>query len=406
MIKITKISTIVVIAYIFVFTQIWGDNHIILYGSSLIVVVSMALCWLKDRNIELSTIPYGIWNNFIMIVYSLITGLFVAYNYNSLISSCITFASFSVICVAICYISVVEKDFEWLFNTLIVVALVCAIWLLFNGQAWKGYGRTLSYRNNPHFLAAVMNLGIFSVAYKCRKFDTKGFLTSGVLIILFIYCIIECGSRKYLIVSMFFIVIWGWNYSSSIWKTNNPNQRILLTVFLGLVILFILYYFINVYSTTLLHSRMLDAEDDGNVKRVYLYQSSIRIFLDSPIVGKGYDQFKYWSYTGGYAHSTYAEALADFGVIGCLLYFLPILSTTYKITRCAFMERKDYRSRLMLALCASELFIGVGQIFFMEFYLFIAWTILFNYSFISETMEKNKELKEIQGETPSSKYIR
>lgn len=381
------------------YTQTWGDNHIILYGTSLITVLSMAIHWLYNRVNNMSFLPYGIWNNYIVIAYSIISGIFVAYNYSVLLSSCITYVAFSTICVAICYVSAIEGDFEWLLNTLILVAIICVIYMLFNGQVWPGYGRTLSKKNNPHTFAAVMNLGVFSTAYKCKKNNIKEWIGSALFIILFMYGIIECGSRKYLIVSAFFLMAWGITSFSSIWKANNTNHRVLLVTILCAVVLLARSYYLNVYSTTLSHSRMLNADDQGNLGRVKMYQYALKIFLDKPLLGGGYDQFKYWSGIGGYAHSTYAEAIADFGFIGTIIYFIPIFLATYRIVL-KVVKKPEYHNVLLLIFCAMELFLGVGQIFFMEFYHFIAWTIIF---YLELQTEKDNEVKEI---VAKYKYIR
>ena len=377
MIKITKISVIVVIFYILMYVQTWGDNHILFYGASLLTVCSLAAYWIYEKHVDLSCVPYGIWNNLIMVLYSVITGIFVAYSYSESIDSCITYAAFSVICVAICYVATEEKSIEWLYNVLIVLALICAVYMLTKGESWKGYGRTLSAYNNPHTFAAVMTLGIFSMAYKCRRHDAKESITAGFFIFLFFYCIVECGSRKYLIASAFIVGIWGITQSVNIWKKNDSNQRILMVIILILIIGLATYYLRNMFNNSLAYMRMNESNDEGNINRIKLYQYAIEIFKTRPVFGGGYDQFKFWSRTGGYAHSTYAEAIADFGFIGSALYFIPLLYSSYQILKNALGPKRDYQSVLLLAFCAIELFLGIGQIFFMEFHHFIAWTILF-----------------------------
>ena len=54
------------------------------------------------------------------------------------------------------------------------------------------------------------------------------------------------------------------------------------------------------------------------------YKIAWQIFVEKPLLGGGLNQFRYWSGTGAYSHSTYAEAIADFGLVGCIIYFFPI----------------------------------------------------------------------------------
>lgn len=388
MLKITKISATALIFYILFYLQVWGDNHIILYGTAIITAISMLAHCFQQGYMDLSKVPFGIWNNLIMVVYSLITGFFVAYNYDAVISSCVTYAAFSIVCVATCYASSVEGSFEWVLKVLIALAVVCAVYALFQGAYWIGYGRTLSMTNNPHTFAAVMNLGVFSVAFIRRNKESTFSLISALLILFFLYSIIECGSRKYLIASLFLVFLWIYASFKDQWIKSNNQQKV-IWFFLGATFLLLsVYLFRRIYSQSDLNLRMQETDDMGNKNRIKMYLEAWNIFLEHPIFGGGYDQYKYLSGTGGYSHSTYAEAIADFGFVGCVLYFSPIFYTSYQIMKRTLSTERNYASLLLAAMCISELFLGVGTIFFMEFFHFLAWTILFYYSKDKEPREK------------------
>ena len=397
MLKITKISASVLIFYVLFYLQVWGDNHIILYGTAVISVASMLIYCFEQGKLDLSNVPFGIWNNLMMVVYCLITGFFVSYNYSATISGCITYAAFSFVCIAICYASSEEGSFDWVIRILIALAIIDATYTLFRGYDLSGYGRVLSSTNNPHTLAAVMNLGIFSVVFIRRNKERVTSLLSILLIFYFFYTIIECGSRKYLLASSCLVVLFFAAFFKERWTNQDNQQKIILIVISILFFFLSVYLFRKVYSQSYTYLRMEDMDNSGNQKRIMYYRQAWDIFLDHPFFGGGYDQFRYLT-DGSYAHSTYAEAISDFGFVGCLLYFIPIINTSYQIIYKAFITEKKYSTILLAALCISELFLGVGQIFFMEFYHFLAWTILF---FYSETTDVNKY------ETYSNcKYIR
>ena len=398
MLKITKISATALIFYILFYLQVWGDNHVILYGTAIITVLSMVIYCFQEGHIDFSNVPFGVWNNLIMVAYSLVTGLFIAYNVDAMISSCVTYAAFSVVCVAICYVSAVEGSFEWVLKVLIVLAIVCAVYALFRGVYWVGYGRTLSLTNNPHSFAAVMNLGIFSAAFSRRNKERSVSLFSALLILFFFYSIMECGSRKYLIVSLGLVFIWLFASFKDQWMKSNSQQRIIWTVLSAVFLLLAVYYFRRMYSQSSLYLRMQDTDDTGNQNRIRMYLKAWDIFLEHPIFGAGYDQYKYLSGTGGYSHSTYAEAIADFGFVGCIMYFSPIAYASFQVLKKAFIVERNYSAILLAALCIAELFLGVGQIFFMGFQHFLAWTILFYYS-----KEENPEEAPLYSQC---KYIR
>ena len=398
MLKITKLSASALIFYILFYLQVWGDNHIILYGTAVISVISMLVYCFQQGQMKIDNIPFGIWNNLIMVFYSLITGFFVSYDYSTTVSGCITFAAYSAVCIAICYVSAEEGSFEWVLKVLIALAAICGLYAIFRGADWAGYGRTLSRKNNPHIFAAIMNLGIFSVAYIRRNEEKVANLLSVLLILFFFYSTISSGSRKYLIASLCLIIIWMIAFFKNQWKDSDTLQRITEIVF-GLLILFLAaYQFQAIFLRSDIFLRFQDQDDLGNEHRIWFYQQAWEIFLNHPLFGGGYDQFQFLSGAGVYAHSTYAEAIADFGFIGCLLYFAPILSVSYSIMKNAFFTKKNYSAVMLGALYISELFIGVGQIFFMAFQHFIAWTIIFYYA--SDKDQDNKPT------VSRSKYIR
>lgn len=382
MLKITKLSTTVLIFYIFFYQQVWGDNHLVLYGTAAIAVLSMIIHCAHEGFLICDRVPYGIWNNLILVVYAIVTGFFVAANYLITLQSAITFLAFTAVCIAMCYASAAEGNFEWVLKVLIALALICSVYTLAFGTEWVGYGITLSATNNPHYLAAVLNLGIFSIVYLYRNRKSKFSAFSAALIALFMVVTIECGSRKYLLASALVVGIWVWAIVREGWKAKDGSRRTI--TLLGLIAFAgVAYYIIqNVYlgSDTQIRMQNNNNMDMGNQERILFYEQSWEIFLDHPLFGGGLNQFKLLSGTGMYAHSTYAEAIADFGFVGCLLYFTPIIAAVYRILGRVFDINRNYGDYILLALCLSELFIGTGQIFFMEFHHFVAWSILFFYS--------------------------
>lgn len=401
MLKIAKVSTTILVFYILFYLQTWGDNHLILYASALTTVFSIAIYCFFENRMDINNVPYGVWNNLFMVVYSLVFGIFVAFDYSRIITSSVTLAAYAVVCIAICYVSYVENSFEWVLNIFIVLAVVCAAYAFFFGSVWKGYGKTLSLSNNPHFFAAVMNLGTFSIAYRIKDANKKLSIIWTILLGVLLYSIVQCGSRKYLIATALILIVWIYTSLRERWKKGDSQERIKTIIALFLIIILVYYYYSRYYISSESYSRMMDNDDMGNQNRIVFYRKAFDIFLTHPIFGGGYDQFRYWAGTGGYAHSTYAEAIADFGFVGCLLYFTPIFYTTYQIAKTSLYNR-DYKSSLLLAFCIAELFIGAGQIFFMEFHHFIAWTILFYYSHEART----KRARDSANNKKVYKYIR
>ena len=104
-------------------------------------------------------------------------------------------------------------------------------------------------------------------------------------------------------------------------------------------------------------------------RRKLLYADSLTFFLASPIIGIGFNQYRFWSPYSTYSHSSYAEVLSCGGIIGTLIFFVPLLTCLFRYIKLAFQKKpfdEMYRIRMVALLFACELFIGVGQIFIYE----------------------------------------
>ena len=406
MLKLTKLSATVLIFYIMFYTQIWGDNHLILYGFAAMAVLSVLIHCIQKGSLIFDHVPYGIWNNLVVVVYAVITGLFVAVDFMTTIKSSITLLAFTIVTIAMCYVSAEEESLEWILKILIVLALLCSLYTFIRGTEWQNYGITMSASNNPHYLAGVLNLGIFSVVYLSRNRKKKLSFISVALVLLFSIVTIRCGSRKYLIANTMIEGVWAWAIVREGWKSGENNRRV-MTLFLLILLAGVAYYTIhNVYLGSSSQLRMQNSNDMGNQYRILFYKESLKIFLEHPIFGAGLNQFKYLTTVarGNFAHSTYAEAIADFGFVGCVLYFTPIFTASYRIISRALKSGNNYSAYLQLAFCISLLFIGIGQVFFMEFHLTLAWSILLFYD--QQAMDSKLEKLSPKQNGRAWKYIR
>ena len=124
---------------------------------------------------------------------------------------------------------------------------------------------------------------------------------------------------------------------------------------------------------------VLGSNEEGSSSQIrkQYYQFAIDFFSEHPFFGVGLDQFRVWSPYHGYSHSTYAEALADWGFLGCLVYFLPALWAGIKILQLSFSNPGENTLKVVFAVWVMEVFLGLGQIWFYKIEHLIAWTIIF-----------------------------
>ena len=164
-----------------------------------------------------------------------------------------------------------------------------------------------------------------------------------------------------------------------------------------------IYYYRNVYVNTESYNRMTllgntENEEGSSAKRELFYKLALEIFVAKPVFGAGYEQFRMYNQYGAYSHSTYAEAIASWGTIGCIIYFLPVLGIAGKLLRRRTDKKNPELYRLLFALWIMEIFLGVGQIWFYTIEHLIAWTLL--YLCYNAASEQN------QNEIKRCKYVK
>lgn len=377
--KIAKICIYIFFVYILWFIYLFGEKLSILYGSIFVATLCVSYEIIRNKKDIRSFCPYGILMNVIMCFYSVLTGVFVARNQQILIDNVKTYACFSIVCFDICYVSHREKNIEWLLKIIIAICVISSTNILINGTFVSGYGYVLSPKQNPNLLGLTMDLGIFSVAFKSIKAKKNNIIYYG-LAVLFLYTIIQCGSRKCLLSALIICLFWMFTYIKKTWK-KGTQSKIFVICLIVLFVLVIRYYYENIYINTYSYNRMeiLGSDELGSssqIRKMY-YQYAVDYFGEHPFFGIGLGQFAVWNPLHGYSHSTYAEVLASWGFIGSVLYFSPAIMIGFKLFKTIMAKEHEEVTRIVLALWAMEIFMGVGQIWFYEIEHMMAWTLIY-----------------------------
>lgn len=84
--------------------------------------------------------------------------------------------------------------------------------------------------------------------------------------------------------------------------------------------------------------------DQSAVDRMYLMEIGMKLFRDNPLFGKGTNSFSYIA--SGYftygseisAHNTYTDILANFGLVGAVSYYLPVVFNAWGTFKGAMRE--------------------------------------------------------------------
>ena len=321
----------------------------------------------------------GIWINFGIGIYALVTGLIVAYNIDWLLESVQMVLQYSFIMYAVYYLASKTKNgINWVLVTVNIAALICCAFLLYHPYSRINGRYSLSERNNPNTLGVILVVGIFSVAYGIKP-SIKHILIALPQIGIMLYGVIMTGSRKSLIAALVIIALALWEVLKEVKKHLSTNQLLLVLVVFTIIMVVGSKYLLSFYRTSRVAERMqiMQESHEEDENRILFYKRAWEILLEKPFFGGGLNQFRFWSGFNAYAHSTYAEAIADFGIIGCIIYFFPLIITGRIIIHNAFFYTSTYKNRLLVVLFIVEVFLGFGQIFFLDFVHFLAWTILY-----------------------------
>lgn len=379
------------------YVQTFAGISIVVKGSviSLLLFFLVHVIFETHGSIQMGLVPKGVWINLLLVVYCLAVGPFVAYDFIEMVEALIIYAGYAVASMIICYLSSLWKSIDWFLKISIFTSLLCGIYALLFGQRYLGYGIQLSSKNNIHIFALVMFFGIFALAYR-SKTNIWSFLIHFSLAIFMLYCIVESTSRKCLIAALIVIAIWLFSALSKYWKTGNSGTRIMIVV----VLVCIGCGAFLIYNNYFLQSRTFArfehfGDEESNSNRIEMYRMAFQIFLDKPVFGGGFHQYRFWrigSNGQGYSHSVYAQSIADLGFVGTVLYFMPILAAGIRLFKLAVSKNGTYTSRVTFALYCAELFLGIGQIFFLEAQHMYIFTAIY-WIEANETAQKMKRLE-------------
>ena len=363
-----RVLVFIFLLYIEWYKEIWGDKPLILYGSVGLLTGLIAIRLMSQRYLHLNTMPPFLKMYFIYFVYSF-SGIFVARNASAMVSSLITFFCFVIVCFDCWYISYLQNDHDWIYKILKCVAIICALQVILRGQPYYNgiMVTTMSSINNPNTLALILLIGMISFVIDFDVEKLSSFITTMLANVMMLYGIILTGSRKCFLAAIPVMVYWLWFYIKVTRKEGKTKRLLFLIAVVILVMAVCFSYYSKYFQSTSIFERLIGLFSEGGTsKRQQLYSDAFTYFKSSPLIGIGFNQYRQWSPYGYYSHSSYAEVLSCGGIIGTLIFFVPLLTCLLRYIKLAIQKKsfdEMYRIRMIALLFACELFIGVGQIF-------------------------------------------
>ncbi|MDO4811334.1 MAG: O-antigen ligase family protein [Eubacteriales bacterium] len=366
------------------YKQIWGNQNIILYGVSALLLIMVALDMLRRKKVPYRDFPQILAATATLCVFSLATGVFVAVDRQVLLSTVATTLEFSIMAAAIWYVCKRCHETTWVYNILELCGAVCALQTIFLGADYNNgvIVTAMSESNNPNLLGLVLLFGIFSAVIQKKRLE-KNLLLHLVIIVISLYAIILSASRKTFLAAIVFLTIWLVVYlrDKNRQKINAKTLLVRLIIIVGAVIgaSLVVSQIINGSALT---TRMLGLREEisGGIRR-QLYAEAWEMWKQSPIIGVGLGQFVLRSRFNMFTHSVYAETLVSAGIVGILIYAWPFFAIGRRLLKRIRSKKlhgdTNYDIQVIAVCLIIEMFMGLGSIFYYYFPHILILTMLF-----------------------------
>lgn len=203
---------------------------------------------------------------------------------------------------------------------------------------------------NPNGLALHLTMTAFVLFASPHKKGMYG--VAGVCFIVF--ATVFSGSIKMLLFWAVFL-IYGASRLLNWSRKSYLNQSLLIVICL-------LFIAIPLYAGSFLVDNLEDltvtkrflsvvaGENTSGNTRLEMLEEALRLWMDKPIVGNGIDQVRVLGSHGTYSHNNYAEMLANFGLIGTILFYLSDGALLYACIKRVFSKNKLYLLVLVITI--------------------------------------------------------
>lgn len=217
------------------------------------------------------------------------------------------------------------------------------------------------------FIASYVTYGIAItfISYKYIKSKFSRILMLSVTILMFLSLFMS-GKRAHLLfmfISLFIVFF----FSAESKKMIKQGLKLITILFSSMIILtgFLLLVDIdekgpmgNVINRFFDTINGLEQGEDITSGRVYLYRYALELFSNNPIFGIGWREFKEISVgiinynTGSHPHNIYIQLLTELGIIGFILFVLPMIYSLIKtiklLVRYSLYFGKDLQWKFLL----------------------------------------------------------
>jgi O-antigen ligase len=268
------------------------------------------------------------------------------------------------------------SDFFHLGYILSILCLIAIEYILGNfnlsgfAEVRASRGRFYYNANYYSYISFFANFSLFYLHLKYRKLITLiPLLVIPILLIILSFITQSRSGLLFILLlnGIFWFFIFKSQKNSYLIKVTKPLLIITISIFLSLKL-------IDIYNHSQIKNRVSDTADES---RGALVIEGLEVFSDNILLGVGLGQFPSYSRYGQFTHNSYAEILAEQGIIGgiILMFFFgrPLFISLLNFKK----DKKNPYYKLNLLFIVSFLLYNNAYVFYkfsysmMYFFLFI-----------------------------------
>ena len=259
----------------------------------------------------------------------------------------------------------------------------------------KGKFRLGDYFDNPNGVAAYAVVG-FSSALYCLLFIRKPIRFMFIAPILSNGLVgIATGSKSFVFACLLFAVV----ILYFVFKKHKLVYLLSVVALFGAFILLLQLPFMATIKERIIHAFLTifgEAEkaDTATIERAIWFDYGLFLGYRNGIFGFGVNGFSIYSGVGAYTHSNISEVLCDFGFIGFLLFYLPLV---FLLLEAIFDKKVD--KPLIIGFVTYYIFIGISNVYYYKkvYYMILALCFYISYFECVDKKQffKNKDIKTI-----------
>lgn len=353
--------------YYQVYNAVFGEIPYISIVLLILLSIALFFYFMKSRIV----IPKDLAIYAIFIAYSFCAGLLIAVDIGLVVTAIVDIVKYFIISIIIfVLITHTRKGAEKIAHIFVWNETFLALLLPIKGVPWsEDVNRIEFLYRSTNIVSMELFIGLIALGYlflSCRKGKINFLYILQVIVL--VTGILLSGSRKILVGIIVLICL----YLLCLFFSNQVNMRKKIKIMLALMMTAPIGFFYLFYFTYI--GQRFFVQNNGDLYREALFKFGIESFLEHPLLGLGFNNFRYY-HGGTYSHNVFSELLSCTGVFGLLIYIVFYIIELYLI---CIMLKKMRTSRenkkpvyFIIAAIIMMFVLGAVQLHFYYFYFYI-----------------------------------